>query len=140
VLDDGARLNPEDPVLEFHIAGERFIELLRMTNWRTAIRQEFCSLAPLLDRRSEVALVGRTILQRQVAEFGASLRELPPGSHRSFDSFYRKLILLALHPGGAKRLLSQTEPVAEVAISVCRRYHDVSPKLERPAPAHRNSC
>jgi hypothetical protein len=29
VLDDGARLDPGDPVLEFHIVGERFIELLR---------------------------------------------------------------------------------------------------------------
>jgi hypothetical protein len=127
VLDDGARLDPRDPVLEFHIAGERFIELLRRTNWRTAIRQEFRSLAPLLDERSEVALVGSTILRRQVAEFGASLRDLPPGLHRSFDSFYRKLILLALHPGGAKRVLSQTEPVAEAAISIrefCRRYRE----------------
>jgi hypothetical protein len=127
VLDDGARLDPGDPVFEFHIAGEPFIKLLRMTNWRTAIRQEFRSLAPLLDERSEVALVGTTILRRQVAEFGASLRELPPGLHRSFDSFYRKLILLALHPGGAKRVLSQTEPVAEAAISIrefCRRYRE----------------
>jgi hypothetical protein len=84
-------------------------------------------LAPLLDERSEVALVGSTILRRQVAVFGATLRELPPGLHRSFDSFYRKLILLALDPGGAKRVLSQTEPVAEAAISLrefCRRYHE----------------
>jgi hypothetical protein len=117
VLDDGARLDPGDPVLEFHIAGERFIELLRMTNWSSWM--------------NVAKLVGSTILRRQVAEFGASVRELPPGLYRSFDSFYRKLILLALHPNGAKRVLSPTEPVAEAAISLrefCRMYHDRSPE------------
>ena len=125
VLDDGVRLDPTDPVLEFHIAGDRFIELLRTAHWRTIIAQEFHSLVPLLQPRDETALVGSTILRRQVIEFGATLRELPSGPHRSLDTFYRKLILLAFHPGGAKRVLLQSEPVAEAAISrqeFCRRY------------------
>jgi hypothetical protein len=83
-------------------------------------------------RRSKLAQVaadggqwGSTILRRQVADFGASLRELPPGVHKSLDTFYRKLILLAFHPGGAKRVLSEKQAVAEAAISreeFCRRY------------------
>jgi hypothetical protein len=126
-LDDGVELDPRDPVLEFHIAGERFLELTRGSRWRTVIGQEFHSLVPLLQSRDEVALVGSTILRRQVTEFGASLRELPPGLHKSLDTFYRKLILLAFHPGGAKRVLLERQAVAEAAISrreFCRRYRD----------------
>src|SRR5262249_59449207 len=72
VLDDGVELDPADPVLEFHIAADRFLELLRGAHWRTVIRQEFLSLVPLLEPRDEIALVGSTILRRQVSEFGAS--------------------------------------------------------------------
>jgi hypothetical protein len=111
VLDDRIQVDPSDPVLEFHIAADRFlVELLRTAHWRTVIWHEFHSLVPLLESRDEIALVGSTILRRQVSEFGASLRELPPGLYRSFDTFYRKLILLAFHPGGARRQ------------EFCRRY------------------
>jgi len=126
-LDDGVRLDPGDPVLEFHIAGDRFIELLRAVHWRTVIQQEFQSLVPLLQPRDEKALMGTTILRRQVTDFGASLREPPPGMHKSLDTFYRKLILLAFHPGGAERVLSERQSVAEAAISrqeFCRRYRN----------------
>jgi hypothetical protein len=132
ILNDGARLDPGDPVLEFHIAGDRFIELLRAAHWRIVIQHEFRSLVPLLKARDERALVGTTILRRQVTVFGASLRELPPGVHRSLDTFYRKLILLAFHPGGAKRVLSERQPVVEAAISreeFCRRYRDQGASL-----------
>jgi hypothetical protein len=125
VLDDGVRLDPGDAVLEFHIAGDRFMQLLRTAHWRAVIGQEFHSLVPLLQARDETALVGSTILRRQVTDFGASLRELPPGVHKSLDTFYRKLILLAFHPGGAKRVLSEKQAVAEATISrkeFCRRY------------------
>jgi hypothetical protein len=44
---------------------------------------------------------GIGILARQLAEFGAILRSIAPGLHRSWDTFYRKHILLAFHPGGA---------------------------------------
>ena len=124
-LQDGATLSPDDPVLEFHIAGEPFLELLSTAHWRTAIRGEFHSMVPLLQARKEVALVGSTILRRQVAEFGATLRELPTGLHTSLDTFYRKLILLAFHPGGARRVMQEKQAVAEAAISrqeFCRRY------------------
>jgi hypothetical protein len=116
MLDDGIKLDPNDPVLEFHIAADRFLELLRTAHWRTVIRREFHSLVPLLESRDEIALVGSTILRRQVSEFGASLRELPPGPYRSFDTFYRKLILLAFHPGGAPRALLERQPVVEPAV------------------------
>lgn len=127
ILNDGVRLDPGDSVLEFHIAGDRFIELLRTAHWRIVVEQEFRSLVPLLQPRDEIALVGSTILRRQVTDFGATLRELPAGMHRSLDTFYRKLILLAFHPGGAKRVLSERQPVVEAAISreeFCRRYRD----------------
>jgi hypothetical protein len=128
VLRDGVRLAPHDPVLEFHIVGDRFMELLRTAHWRTVIQQEFHSLVPLLQSRDELALVGSTILRRQVTEFGASLRELPPGIHKSLDTFYRKLILLAFHPGGVGRVLLERQPVAEAAISrqeFCRLYQHI---------------
>ena len=127
VLDDGVKLDPAHSVLEFHIAADRFLELLHGAHWRTVIRQEFHSLVRLLEPRDEIALVGSTILRRQVSEFGASLRELPPGLYRSFDTFYRKLILLAFHPGGARRVLLERRPVVEAAISrreFCRRYEN----------------
>jgi hypothetical protein len=75
----------------------------------------------LLQSRDEIALVGSTILRRQVTEFGASLRELPPGIHKSLDTFYRRLILLAFHPSGVKRVLLEREPVAEAAEEPVRR-------------------
>jgi hypothetical protein len=85
-------LRGDDPVLDFHIVGDKLLGLLSGgRRWREIIRQEFHSLAPQLERRDEVALVGSTILARQVAEFGAALRPIPPGLHRSWDTFYRKL-------------------------------------------------
>ena len=125
LLQDGTILKPHHPVLELHIAGDRFLELLSIMRWRQAIRCEFQSMVADLETRDEVALVGSTILRRQVKEFGATLRELPPGLHTSLDTFYRKLILLAFHPGGANRVLQEREAVAEAAISredFCRRY------------------
>ena len=127
LLRDGVTVQPSDPVLELHIAGERFMELIQQASWRNVIAREFGSMVPLLLGRDEVALVGSTILRRQVLEFGATLRELPPGLRRSLDTFYRRLILLAFHPAGAKRVLSEREPVAEAAISrqeFCRRYQN----------------
>jgi len=129
LLSDGVKLDSGDPVLEFHIAGDRFLEL-GPSHWRTVLRQEFQSLVPLLQPRGEIALVGSTILRRQAAEFGASLREVPPGTHKSLDTFYRKLILLAFHPGGAKRVMLERQAVAEAAISreeFCRRYRADDP-------------
>jgi len=130
-LHDAVRLQPDDPVLEFHIAGDRFIELLRNAHWRAVVAQEFQSMVPMLQARDEVALVGSTILRRQVSDFGASVRELPPGLHRSLDTFYRKLILLAFHPGGARRVLLEHRPVVEAAISrreFCGRYFGDGPR------------
>ena len=72
-----------------------------------------------------MALVGVTILRRQVLEFGATVRDPPPGAHRMFDTFYRRLILLAFHPRGVARALQDNERVVEVAISradFCRRF------------------
>jgi hypothetical protein len=119
-------LRGDDPVLDFHIIGDKLLALLSGgRRWREIIREEFQSLAPQLDGRDEVALVGATILARQVAEYGAALRPIPPGPHRSWDTFYRKLILLAFHPGGADRAARDSLPVLEAAIArveFCRRF------------------
>jgi len=125
-LHDGVALHSNDPVLEMHIAADMLIALLSSgTPWRVVIEEEFRSLCPVLQERPEVALVGDTILRRQVLEFGASVRDPPPGPHRLFDTFYRRLILLVFHPGGASRAMQDHERVVEVAISrldFCRRY------------------
>ena len=68
---------------------------------------------------------GIGILARQLAEFGAILRSIAPGLHRSWDTFYRKHILLAFHPGGADRAALESPPVLEAAIArldFCRRF------------------
>jgi hypothetical protein len=125
-LADGVMLGPDDPVLDLHIVGDKLLALLSDgRRWRPVIAEEFRSLTPLLEHRDEVALVGSTILARQVAEFGAVLRPTPPGLHRSWDTFYRKLILLAFHPGGADRAARESPPVVEAAIArveFCRRF------------------
>jgi hypothetical protein len=125
-LADGIVLRGDDPVLDFHIVGDKLFALLSTgRRWRPLIAEEFRSLAAQLERRDEVALVGSTILARQVAEFGAVLRPIPPGLHRSWDTFYRKLILLAFHPGGADRAARESPPVLEAAIArveFCRRF------------------
>jgi hypothetical protein len=125
-LSDGCVLRAADPVLDFHIVGDKLFALLAGgRRWRDIIREEFRSLTPQLERRNEIALVGSTILARQVAEFGAVLRPIPPGIHRSWDTFYRKLILLAFHPGGADRAAHDSPPVFEAAIAraeFCRRF------------------
>ena len=117
-LSDGVVLRGHDPVLDFHIVGDRLLaQLAGGRRWREIIREEFRSLTPQIERRDEVALVGSTILARQVVEFGAVLRPIPPGLHRSWDTFYRKLILLAFHPGGADRAARESPPVLEAAIA-----------------------
>jgi YkoP domain len=125
-LLDGIVLRGDDPVLDFHIVGDKLFALLSSgRRWRPLIHEEFRSLTPQLEQRDEVALVGSTILARQVAEFGAVLRPIPPGLHRSWDTFYRKLILLAFHPGGADRAARESPPVLEAAIArieFCRRF------------------
>ena len=125
-LLEGVVLRADDPVLDVHIVGDKLFALLSTgRRWRPLIAEEFRSLVPQLEGRDEVALVGSTILARQVAEFGASLRPIPPGLHRSWDTFYRKLILLAFHPGGADRAALESPPVLEAAIArldFCRRF------------------
>ena len=125
-LLDGVVLRGDDPVLDFHIVGDKLLALLSNgRRWRPVINEEFRSLTPQIEQRDEVALVGSTILARQVAEFGAVLRPIPPGLHRSWDTFYRKLILLAFHPGGADRAARESPPVLEAAIArieFCRRF------------------
>lgn len=119
-------LRGNDPVLDLHIVGDKLLaQLSGGRRWREIIHEEFRSLAPQIEQRDEVALVGSTILARQVVEFGAVLRPIPPGLHRSWDTFYRKLILLAFHPGGADRAARESPPVVEAAIArveFCRRY------------------
>src|SRR5262249_14932385 len=119
-------LRGEDPVLDVHIVGSNLLALLSAgQRWRTVITEEFHSLAPQLDSRDEIALVGTTILARQVTELGAVLRPIPDGLHRSWDTFYRRLILLAFHPGGADRAAHDDPPVLQAAISrveFCLRY------------------
>jgi hypothetical protein len=125
-LSEEIVLRGDDPVLDVHIVGSNLLSLLSAGHrWRVVIAEEFRSLVPLLEYRDEVALVGTTILDRQVAEFGAVLRPLPRGLHRAWDTFYRKLILLAFHPGGAERAAHDSPPVLEAAISrieFCRRF------------------
>jgi hypothetical protein len=125
-LADGVALRGDDPVLDLHIVGDKLLaQLSGGRRWRPLIAEEFRSLVPQLEQRNEVALVGTTILDRQVAEFGAVLRPLPPGLHRSWDTFYRKLILLAFHPAGADRAARESPPVIEAAIArveFCRRF------------------
>jgi hypothetical protein len=125
-LSQDVVLRGDDPVLDFHIVGGNLLALLSAgRRWRSVIDEEFRSLVPLLEHREEVALVGSTILARQVVEFGAVLRPIPPGLHRNWDTFYRKLILLAFHPGGADRAAHDDPPVLEAAISrveFCRRF------------------
>jgi len=119
-------LHAGDPVLDVHIVGNKLLEQLAAGNrWRSVVTEEFHSLSLQLENREEIALVGSTILAGQVAEFGAVVRPVPPGLHRNWDTFYRKLILLAFHPGGADRAARESPPVIEAAISrveFCRRY------------------
>ena len=130
LLADGALLSLEDAVLELHISGDRLIEILHnRLPWKQAVAEDFASLVPLLETRTEVAIVGSTILQRQAAAFGASLRAVPPSFYSRMDTFYRKLILLAFHPGGFRRALAQNESLADAAISraaFCRRFRSGS--------------
>jgi hypothetical protein len=125
-LSDGVVLRADDPVLDFHIVGDKLVaQLTAGRRWRPVIDEEFRSLTPKIERRNEVALVGSTILARQVMEFGAVVRPVPAGLHRSCDTFYRKLILLAFHPGGAERAARECPPVLEAAIArvaFCRRF------------------
>jgi len=137
-LSDGVVLHANDPVLEMHIAADMLIPLLSSGRpWRVLIEEEFRSLTPVLQERPEVALVGDTILRSQVLEFGASVRAPPPGPHRMFDTFYRRLILLAFHRRGAARAMQDNESVVEAAISradFCRRFSGCHAPTKSPSP------
>jgi len=122
VLDDGTLLAGEDPVFEMHVRGDRLLEALAGgAHWKAIMAEEFHSLVPLLVDRDEVAIVGSTILRRQASAFGASLRDAPPGLHTTFDTFYRKLILMAFHRGGRRRVIGERQALADAAIS-CREF------------------
>src|ERR1051326_3917701 len=61
-LAEGVVLRGGDPVLDFHIIGDKLLaQLAGGRRWREIIRAEFRSLAPQLEQRDEVALVGSTI-------------------------------------------------------------------------------
>ena len=67
----------------------------------------------------------RPLLWRLIALAPARAAVIPAGLHRSWDTFYRKLILLAFHPGGADRAARGSPPVLEAAIArvdFCRRF------------------
>jgi len=52
LLDDGTIVQPDDPVLEMHIAGDRLLEiLLAGERWQHVFQKEFASLAPALQQR-----------------------------------------------------------------------------------------
>jgi hypothetical protein len=126
ILGDGVALRASDPVLELHIHGGRLCSALETgASWRDIIAEEFTTLTPMLSDRSETAIVGTTILRRQVVSFGASVRDAPAGFYVSLDAFYRKLILAAFHPAGARRALSERQPLVDAAISrrdFCQRF------------------
>jgi hypothetical protein len=118
-LDDGTILDPDDRVLEMHIHGGRLCAALESGRaWREVIAEEFGSLAPLLADHNEKAIVGTTILKRQVISFGASVRPAQTRLHSTLDTFYRRLILIAFHPGGASRVLRERQRVVDAAISI----------------------
>jgi hypothetical protein len=74
-------------------------------------------------RRSPRKAAG--LAEAAVLRFLPSVRPLPGGLHRTWDTFYRKLILLAFHPGGAERAAHHCPPVLEAAISrieFCRPF------------------
>lgn len=126
VLQDGTRLSRLDPVLELHIRGDRLVQALSAgASWKAIMAEEFRSIVPVLAKREETAIVGSTILRRQVTAFGASLRDAPRGLHTTFDTFYRRLILVAFHPAGLKRVLAEKQGLADAAISrddFCSRF------------------
>lgn len=120
-LSDGTALLCGDPVFEMHIGGEWLVEQVALgVPWREVIQRELASLAPKLARECDAAIVGRTLMHKQVLEFGGDIRELPGSVYRALDTFYKRLILLAMHPGGAKRLLHERQPIAEAAISLAK--------------------
>src|SRR5579872_6004655 len=50
LLDDGVFVQPDDPVLEMHIAGDRLMGiLLAGERWRDLFQHEFASLVPALE-------------------------------------------------------------------------------------------
>jgi hypothetical protein len=118
-LDDGTIVEPDDLVLEMHIHGGRLCAALEGGRaWREVIAEEFGSLTPLLGEHDEKAIVGTTILRRQVISFGATVRPAQARLHSALDTFYRKLILIAFHPGGASRVLRERQCVVDAAISI----------------------
>lgn len=135
-LADGTVLHDTDAVLEFHIASDRLLAALRTgERSKDIILREFASLVPALEGRHETALIGSTILARQVERYGATTRPVPGGWHTRFDHFYRKLILLAFHPAGLVRVLSQDQPLVEAAISradFCGRFRSGDHPPEGP--------
>ena len=136
-LDDGTRLDPDSPVLELHIRGDRLVTYVaRGEPWWQFVTREFESIVPFLHHRPEIAIVGSTILRKQVIRFGASTRPAPASLHTRLDTFYRRLILLVFHPGAVARVLREHQPLVDAAISLpefCRRFGE-SGEPERSAP------
>lgn len=143
MLNDGETLQSGDRVAEIHMNNALLYEFGRKSrsSMQLAIQlvrgmeRSMFPLAAALMARKDVsaikAVLGTTMVNRGVEQFGFTVTDLPKGWFARLAGLYLKVLLTVIHPQGKKRLGERAEALVpkRIAISmreVARRYGAVA--------------
>lgn len=116
ILEDGARLEKGDQVLElhfdnkklFHIGSRSRSEMQLAIQMIRAVQKDLPTLANMVLERPEYVdvkgLYGVTMISRGPEQFGFQVQDLPSGWFASSTRIYLKVLLSVIHPKGQSRL------------------------------------
>jgi peptidoglycan/xylan/chitin deacetylase (PgdA/CDA1 family) len=138
-LTEGELLRPGDRVVELHMNNELLYEFGRKARSPLqlaiqlirAMEKTMPKLAEALLRRKDAAsikaVLGTTMVNRGVEQFGFTVADMPRGWFSFVTRIYLKFLLSVIHPQGKDRLEQRTEMLVpkRIAISmneVTRRY------------------
>lgn len=138
-LTDGETLRPGDRVAEIHMNNALLYEFGRKSRSTLqlalhlvrSMEKSMPALAAALAARKDAlaikAVLGTTMVNRGVEQFGFTVSDLPKGWFAFMANVYLKVLLSVIHPQGKKRLGERAEALVprRIAISmgeVIRRY------------------
>ncbi|MDI3481685.1 MAG: hypothetical protein PWQ97_1340 [Tepidanaerobacteraceae bacterium] len=119
IFKDGTVLNPGDKYGELHLDNRFFAMLsekngsptfLGLSSLREATKalsalKEYAESNPLL--KNVKVFMGYTLINRGITRLGFEVRDINSGFIRNVVSWYEKILLAILHPGGLKRIASK---------------------------------
>ncbi|WP_274362676.1 polysaccharide deacetylase family protein [Paenibacillus thermotolerans] len=150
-LNEGIELEKGDRVVELHMDNALLYELGKKSRSPVQLaiqlirqmEQTMPQLASIILKRPDAssikAIMGVTMVNRGVEQFGFTVTELPKGLFAALTKLYLRLLLSVIHPQGADRLAERKEMLIpkRIAISmheVDRRYGGGDPLGDETEP------